>query len=889
MFRANRTAPRGGAGRPFISNDPGCTVTRSTLPGALAGALLFALVAALPARAQSEYFFPAGERFDPSIPTPAEFLGYEIGSHHTRHDRIVSYFQELARLSDRATYQEIGRTYGHRVMPVLTITAPENHARLEEIRVLHLRAADPAQPAVPARDRPVIGHLAYGVHGNESSSSEAALLTAYWLVAGTTPEVERYLREGVWHVEPVQNPDGRDRFAHWVNMHKGTHLLADPLDREHNDAWPGSRTNHYWYDLNRDWLPLENPESRARIEWHHRWLPNVVTDHHEMGTNATYYFEPSKPVGSWNPLIPERMYTEITLDFARHYAAALDEIGSLYFTKEQYDNMYPGYGSTYPKFLGAYAVTFEQASSRGHLQESTHHGELSFPFTIRNQVRTGMAAVRAGIEHREDLLEYQRDFFASALSEADRDPVKAYVFGDPVDASRNRLFLDLLLRHRIDVYELPSELRAGGHTFRPGTAWIVPARQPKYRMVRTMFERVTEFADSAFYDASTWTVSLAYGIPDAEIRTPRFALGARIQSLPAPPPVGAVPMSRYAYLLDWSDYFAPRALHFLLANGVHAEVAVEPFTARTNEGDHAFGRGSVSIPVGVQRGIDPAALHALVLEAERRSGVRLRSTDTGFSVAGVDLGSANLRPVTQPRVMMIVGDSMSANEAGQIWHLLDTKFDVPVARVDRREVARVDFSRYDVVILVSGDYGWMPAERVEDLRRWVRAGGTLIPMRTAARWAVSNGFAPNSALVAAPENGPSERRDFADAPAVLGAQAIGGSIWRADLDDTHPLGYGFGRREIAVWRDHSLFFEPSRNPYSTVVRLTDDPHLSGYISPANLERLRGSPSLLVDGLGQGSVILMLDNPAFRGYWYGTNRLLLNAILFGRLVTVPATP
>ncbi|MEX0980399.1 MAG: M14 family zinc carboxypeptidase, partial [Gemmatimonadota bacterium] len=589
--------------------------------------LVLLLGLALPASAQTpdasepaagiDWFFPEGQRFDAEIPSPEDFLGYAIGTHHTRHDRIVSYFRELARLSDRATYQEIGETYEHRVMPVLTVTSPGNHARLEEIRREHLAATDPEGTPLPASERKIIVHLGYGVHGNETSSSEAAMLTAYWLVAGETAEVERYLDEGVYHVEPVLNPDGRDRHTHWANMHKATPLVADPLDREHNEVWPGGRTNHYWYDLNRDWLPLENPESRARIDFHHAWHPNVVTDYHEMGTNSTYFFEPSKPVGSWNPLLPERLYTEITLDFAEHWAASLDEIGSLYFTKEQYDNTYPGYGSTYPNFLGGLGLVFEQASARGHIQESSRHGVLTFPFAIRNHVRTGLATVEAAVLHREKLLDYQREFYESAAQEAREYGIGGYVFGDPHDPSRNRAFLELLLRHRLEVFELPQTLQAEGHTFEPGAAWIVPTAQPKYRMVRSVFERTHEFADSLFYDASTWTVSLAYGIPDAEVRSASPSLGARVTELPAPREIGEVPESGYAYLLDWSDYFAPRALYHLLDQGVHAEVAFEPFTARTHEGERAYPRGSISIPVRRQE-MDAARLHALVLEAERR-------------------------------------------------------------------------------------------------------------------------------------------------------------------------------------------------------------------------------------------------------------------------------
>jgi hypothetical protein len=873
-----------------------------TRAGRVAVLALLLAVAQSPAGAQTtDYFFPAGQQFDAAIPSPEAFLGYAIGTHHTRHDRIVAYFQELARLSDRATYREIGRTYEHRVMPVLTVTAPENHARLEEIRQQHISATVPGAAALPARDRKVIVHLGYGVHGNETSSSEAAMLTAYWLVAGLTEEVRQFLRDGVYHVEPVLNPDGRDRHTHWANMHKATPFVSDALDREHNEVWPGGRTNHYWFDLNRDWLPLENPESRARIDFHHAWAANVVTDYHEMGTNTTYFFEPSKPLGSWNPLLPERLYTDITLDFAEHWAASLDEIGALYFTKEVFDNTYPGYGSTYPNFLGGLGLVFEQASARGHEQESTRHGVLTFPYAIRNHVRTSIATVRAAVQHREKLLDYQRDFFASALREADRFPARAYVFGHPRDEGRNRAFIDLLLRHRIAVYELPEAVRADGHEFSPGRAWVVPTAQPQYRLVRSIFERTHEYADSAFYDASTWTLSLAYGMPDAELRTSRFGRGPRVTQPPAPRGIGTVPQSNYAYLLDWSDYQAPRALYYLISRGVHAEAAFQPFTARTHEGARAYPRGSISIPVHAQS-ITPAELHALVLEAERDANVAFQSTSTGYAADGIDLGSNSFRPITTPRALMVVGDGVASNEAGQIWHMLDTKFAIPLTKVDRRDFGRVDFSRYDVLVLPSGSYGWIDGERLEDLRRWVRGGGTVIALRTATQWAVANGLAPNSQLAARPaaqRDGAAAgtataapapaRRDYADADAVRGAQAIGGSIWMADLDVTHPLGFGYHSRALPVWRDHAMFFAPSRNPYSTVARLTEDPHLSGYISAPNLERLRGSPSLIADRLGRGAVILMIDNPNFRGYWLGTNRLFLNALFFGSYVDVPAAP
>jgi hypothetical protein len=842
------------------------------------------------AGAQVEYFFGDGEVFDSAIPSPEEFLGYPLGTHHTRHDRIVSYMQELARLSDRATYQEIGRTVEHRVLPVLTVTSPANHGRLEEIRSRHLEALDPSGAGLPAADRPVIVHLGYGVHGNETSSSETAMWTAYWLVAGQGTDVDRYLAEGVYHIEPVLNPDGRDRHTNWANMHKSDPFVADPLDREHNEVWPGGRTNHYWFDLNRDWLPLEHPESRARIDFHHHWKPNVVTDYHEMGTNTTYFFEPTKPVGSWNPLLPEELYTDITLRFADRWAATLDSIGSLYFTKEVFDNTYPGYGSTYPNFLGGLGLVFEQASARGHVQESTRHGVLTFPFTIRNHLRTSQATVRAAVEDRERLLEYQRDFFVGGMDEASGFGVRGWVFGSEHDPSLNRRFLDLLLAHRIEVYEAAGPVEAEGRTYQEGTAWVVPVEQPAYRLVRSVFEKTDSFADSVFYDASTWTMSLAYGIPHGALTSGSLPLGGPVEAVPQPEGLGEVPESRYAYLLDWSDHFAPRALQYLLSRGVRAEVAMQPFTARTHAGERTYPRGSISFPVQPQE-VSPEELHALILEAEARAGVPIQATETGYAVEGIDLGSNNFRPVPEPRVLMVVGQGVSQYESGQIWHLLDTRVDLPVTKVDRDHLGRADLADYDVVILVSGAQAAMTGAMEDRLRDWVSRGGTLVAVRNAARWAVDRGLAPRVEPVESeePEEGALIRRDWADAGYIAGAQQIGGSIYEVDLDITHPIAFGYHERRLPVWRDHSIFMEPSQNPYSTVAALTEDPHLSGYISDENLERLRGSPSVLADGIGQGSVILFLDNPNFRGYWYGTNRLFLNALYFGRQVSVPSAP
>ena len=325
--------------------------------------LLFTLMASVTlfftASSQSSYFYPdAASAMNPAIPTPEKFLGYAIGTQHTRHDKIVEYLKELSKVSNRISYQIIGETYEHRQQIAAIFTSPENHQKLESIRKAHLAGQLTGNTATI----PLVIHLGYNVHGNEPSSSEAALLTAYYLTASESEETKKWLNEMVILMDPNINPDGRDRHTNWANMHKGEPPVADPADREHNEIWPGGRFNHYWFDLNRDWFLGTFPETRNRIRFFHEWRPYVQTDHHEQGTNATHYFDPGKN-SSNNPVVPDFLYTTIYPKYAGYFADAMNKIGSMYFTKEAYDKLYPGYGSSYINFYGGAGFLFEQASS----------------------------------------------------------------------------------------------------------------------------------------------------------------------------------------------------------------------------------------------------------------------------------------------------------------------------------------------------------------------------------------------------------------------------------------------------------------------------------------------------------------------------------------------
>jgi Zinc carboxypeptidase len=834
--------------------------------------------------AQDRYYFPKGN-FDSTIPSPEKFLGYPIGSHYTRHDRIVEYFKELDRLSDKVTVREIGKTYEERVQIIATVTSPENHSNLEAIRQEHLKLVDPKAAEPDYKKLPVFVHLGYSVHGNETSSGEAALLTFYYLVASTDEETQKFLREAIVTFDPSINPDGRDRAAAWYNQNKSFPPVTDPLDREHTESWPFGRTNHFLFDLNRDWLSAVHVESKNRLKFYHAWYPNVLIDFHEMGTNSTYYFEPSKPYGSESAIVPRATYDVLNVKLAKYHADALNSVGALYWTKEQFDNLSAIYGSTYPDFQGAVGITFEVGSSRGLAQES-NQGIVTFPFTIRNHVLTGLATVRGAVAEKEILLKHQKDFFKSALEDAKKNPNKGFVFGSSMDESINRKFLDLLLTHKLEVYENNVTTTVEGKKFEKGKSYVLPTGQPHYRIIHSLFEEVTKFHDSVFYDVTGWAVVHGYGIPFARIKDTNLNLGNRVTEIKKTEGKVENGKSNYAYLLNWSDYNAPKALYQLQQNGILAKVSFKPFTIEEKGIRKDFLQGTIVIPVVWQK-IPSDSLFKTISAVSVKNAISFTAVTTGFNAKGIDLGSNNIRALEKPKAAILFGQGVNFSEAGELWFLLNQQVDYPVSKIDVSNIGRLDWSRYNVLILVGGSYNTLDKGVVAKLKSWIEDGNTLITTKNASEWAVKQGLVREKLVVDyKPDSTQINRYDFIKSNEIEGPKSIEGSIYTADLDITNPLGFGFEERKLYVFRNGNTFLKPSLNPYGTVVKYTANPLVSGYISKTNLKRISNSASVLISNAGRGRVILFADNPYFRGYWYGTARLFLNAVFFGQVASVP---
>jgi len=838
------------------------------LCGLLAVCLLIPNLLSAQTKPTLEYYLP-GFEYNPVIPTPADWLGYEVGEWHVTHDQLLGYMKALDAASDRITLQEYGRSHENRPLVCLTITDPGNHARLEDIKTTRARLSNPAESArLDLKNLPAVNYMGYSIHGNETSGSNAALLVAYHLAAAQTPEIEALLRNTIILFDPCFNPDGLQRFSAWVNSHKSKNPSPDPSGDEYHEPWPRGRTNHYGFDLNRDWLVTQQPESVGRVRIFQEWRPNVLTDHHEMGSGSSFFFQPGVP-SRVNPITPDRNQ-ELTAKIASYHASLLSKNKILFYTGENFDDFYYGKGSTYPDVQGSIGILFEQASSRGTVQE-TENGLLTFEYSIRNQVLASLSTLQAVAEMRVELNEYLRDFYRTAVEEARKSAIKGYVFAD--DDSPAREFLYLLGRNGIEVQNLQENLSLNGLEFQKNAAFFVPTDQTQYRLIRGIFERSTTFKDSIFYDISAWTLPDAFGLQWAVCagKTPKVSQGLSLVSRNPPSVLSGGP--DYAYVIPAAGYDLPAVLVKLQAAGLRVRVAMKPFTAE----NQSFEAGSLLIAADRQ----PMAAAEFVSKMNEiaQSGVPLAVIANGLTPEGPDLGSNLFPVVNKPRVLLLTGNGVNVADAGEIWHLLDTRYNLPITLVDVARFGSLNLEKYNVLILADGSFGGLSAEKV---KQFAQDGGTVIATGSSLKWLKNSGLAALEFRNQATEA--PTRRPYANISEDRGARVLSGAIFEAELDLTHPLCFGYSRKNLPIFLTDTLFVETGKNPYACPVVLTKDPLLAGYIHPKQKPLTSHAAGAVVCGLGRGKIICFPGNPNFRAFWYGTNRLFANAVFFGNLIS-----
>ena len=807
------------------------------------------------------YYVPSDQNYNDKIPTPKEIIGHQVGEWHVTHDKLVEYMKVLANSSDRITLEDRGKTFEGRPLLLLTITSPNNHSRIDDIRQRHIEGTNDS--SLDVTNDPIIVYQGFSIHGNEPSGSNAALAVAYYLAASTSSATEDLLNNTVILFDPSFNPDGLQRFAYWANTNKSKNINPDSNDREYFEVWPRGRTNHYWFDMNRDWLPVQLPESRARIASFHKWLPNILTDHHEMGSNSTFFFQPGIPSRT-HPLTPQ-LNQDLTKEIGTYHAKALDKIGSQYYSEESYDDFYYGKGSTFPDINGSIGILFEQGSSRGHAQE-TSNGILTFPFTIRNQYTAAMSTLEAAKNMRVKILKYQQDFYKKARNESSK--AKAIVFGDHKDAAKSYHLAEVLKRHQVVIHEVKSDFRAGGKKFKKGYSYVVPMNQKNQKLVKAMFDVRTSFKDSLFYDVSAWTFNHSFGVDYAENISLNNA-GPEIKTLKINE--GNVSKkSNVGYLMPWNEYYTPKALNAILQKGIRAKVSMKNF----NNGGNSYDYGTIQIPVQNQK-LDSQELFDFLKKVANESHLQIYGVTTGLN-DGIDLGSNNFRNIKLPKVAMLVGNGVNVSDPGEIWHLFDQRYDMHVTKLDMIYFNRIDISKYTVIIAPNSR--GLDKKSIEKLQKWVRDGGTLIGYRSAAKWLKSNKFINFEFVTSNIDT--IKDVSFEAKSLKNGAQVIGGAIFEATIDRSHPINFGYKNDKIALFRNTTLFMKADKKSYNNPIQYTNNPLLSGYISKENAKVIKNTVPFKVQRMGRGRVLVFTDNTNFRAFWYGTNKLLMNAVFFG---------
>ncbi|MEM7767968.1 MAG: M14 family zinc carboxypeptidase [Pseudomonadota bacterium] len=858
-----------------------------------------------------EYFLVEGVTYDDAVPVFDDSAGYEIGERPVRIGDMNAYLRDLAERSDRISMETIGHSHEGRPILTFTVTSPDNHSNLEAIRQTHLerlegRAAPDAAPMVL--------WINYGVHGSETSSMDAAIPLLYHYAAARGPVVEAQLENAVMIFTVVFNPDGHARRIDHVETFWSYAENTDINDAAHS-MWIEARTNHYWFDLNRQWLLLTQPESQAWIRQWHKWKPMVSADYHEMNSPNPYYFHPGEELRR-NPLIPERA-RELTQGIGQRHAAFLDSEAKLYWTEEGFDNFYIGKGSTYPQVNGSLGILFEAGAARGGSVE-TERGLVETADNVRTQFRTALTTIQGALDLRAEITAYQRDFFAENARQAERDGQAGWVFtaeGDPERAAR---FVRLLRLHDIEVNGLSADVTVDERTYRSGSSYYVPLAQTNNRMIRGIFERFTEFEENVFYDVSGWTLPLAYDLEFAPVRSGVF------RSVPvagladgAFQPAAAPDPAPYGYVFDWSHSYAPRALNRILAADLLVRAAMEDSVVATTSGDVALGRGAIFVPLDRQE-TSREDIHAVMTSIAEEDGVPVFAATSGLTpVAGRDLGASNsFRALEAPRIVLAYDGGLSRYDVGEVWWTLDYRHRMSVTLVHKNRLAALDWSKYSHLVLVGGlasagqDLPPVLDEELTDaVLGWVERGGALIATRDAALWAEGAIENRTDEAAEAADTQAGDRQDSGDGDAEAGDDAepeaaperldfaamslrdaehvIGGAIFQTDLDTTHPLGFGFADRDLAVHRNVSFTLaRPDNNPYAVPVQYAEAPLLTGYASQRRLDEIGGTPSVVARRLKRGTVVLMADNPVFRGTYPGTEKLLMNAIFFSNLIDQP---
>ncbi|RAU82456.1 M14 family metallopeptidase [Pontibacter arcticus] len=819
------------------------------------------------------------------LQTPAQFLGYELGEEFTPHSRLLDYVQHVAtQMPGKVKLQQYGKTYEGRPLMLAYVASEENLPRLEQIRENNLKQASIQNGQIQG-NQPVITWMSYNVHGNESVSSESVMQVLYDLVDPKNTQSQEWLKNTVVLLDPCVNPDGRERYVQWYKQASNRGGNASPFAWEHYEPWPGGRPNHYYFDLNRDWAWQTQVESKQRLAVYNNWLPQVHADFHEMGVDAPYYFSPAaKPFHeSITPF--QRQFQNTIGDYNRSY---FDKNNWLYFTRESFDLFYPSYGDTWPTFNGAIGMTYEQGGSgRAGLAYAKSDGDtLTLTDRIAHHVAASKATIQASSEKADQLKTEFRKYYDNNLKKPGGD-YKAFVIkATPATTGNVKALTEYLSKQGIKYGYAGKRTSARGFNYATGKNGsikvepndvVISMYQPKSTLVKVLFEPKSALEDSLTYDITSWAMPYAFGL-EAYALTSRMEPGSE---QPAATTSKSITTERpYAYLSRWNSLSDLTFLTELMQQNIKVRMAENPF--ETDGQTYEAGTLIITRTGNEKLG---AKLDEMVRAAAQKHNVELAATTTGFVTSGNDLGSGSVRYLKMPKVALLAGEGISSNAFGEVWHYFEQQINYPVTVLNTSYFSTVPLTEFDVLILPSGSYGRvLNDDMLEKVKTWVRAGGKLIAMESAAAFlAGKKDFnlkrkgeeAPATSKKEEKENMYDYLKAYGDRERDVLHGEVQGSIFKVNLDRTHPLAFGYGDTYYALVRSSNTF-DFMKEGWNVGV-LKKDNYTSGFVGQRVREKLQDALILGSQELGRGQVVYMADNPLFRGFWHSGKLLFGNAV------------
>ncbi|MEW7280841.1 M14 family metallopeptidase [Aquimarina sp. 2201CG1-2-11] len=793
--------------------------------------------------------------------SPSEFLGYDIGEQYTRHADVVEYFNHVAKNSNMVTYQTYGKTNERRPLTYAIVSSEDNIKNIETIRLNNLKNIG-IEEGIASPETAIVW-LSYNVHGNEASSTEAAMQTIYELIT----QKKEWLTNTIVIIDPCMNPDGRDRYANWYNQVKATPFQVIPSATEHHEPWPGGRPNHYLFDLNRDWAWATQVESRERIKIYNHWMPHIHVDFHEQGINEPYYFAPAAEpfheiITSWQ----REFQTQIGKNHARYF----DKEGWLFFTRERFDLLYPSYGDTYPTFMGAIGMTYEQAGhGRAGLGIKTNEG---FVLTLKDRVlhhtTTGLSTVEISSKNAKKLNSEFKKFFINPNLK-----YKSYVLNG--EADKINALANLLDLHGIE-YGFTKTQKISGFNFKTNKqgsinsygALVVNTNQPKGNMVKVLFEPNTKLTDPLTYDITAWGIPHTYGL-DAIASTSLVPYDYKKEAVlleNETNPEGA------GYIAKWTSINDAAFMADLLKHKIKVRYSEKDFSNNSK----LFKKGSLIITKSDNRN-DPS-YNKTVVDIANKHHRKLHIATTSFSNNGIDFGSPEVKLIQNKRIAVLKGNYTSSLSYGEIWHFFEQQLKFPIVSIDTDYFKRTDLTNFDVLILPNGDYtNYIDEETLRSLQKWIRNGGKIIAISNAVNTFLDKkGFDLSKNTVETKENDsignliPYDQRERESVKDL-----ITGSIFKTKIDASHPMAFGYKDTyfSLKLGNDSFKFLTHGYN----IAYIEKQQNVSGF---AGKNALKGLNNSLVFGevnMGNGSVIYMVDNPLFRSFWENGKLFFVNAI------------